>query len=304
MAQFDSIRFEPAVRAALDAGKGVVALESTLVAHGLPWPDNLDVAAALEQEIRDQGATPATIAVLDGVPCIGLAAAELERVARAGQAIAKAGSADLAVAIARGGSAATTVSATCVLAARAGIRVFATGGMGGVHRGYNGDVSSDLGVLAGLPMVVVSAGSKAILDLPRTLETLETLGVLVLGYRTNDFPAFYTRSSGLPLEHRVDTPDEAARILQVRWALGLGGVLVANPIPEEDALDAKMIEAAIVKALALARSEGVHGKALTPFLLGRLAQVTSGASIQANRALAKHNARVAATIAFALARLG
>ena len=297
------LQIEPAVREALAAGAPVVALESTIVAHGLPWPQNLEIATALEGAVRAQGATPATIAVLDGVARIGLQRVELERVAREGAALAKAGAADLAVAIALGSSAATTVSATCVLAARAGIRVFATGGIGGVHRGDSGDVSSDLGVLASLPIAVVSAGAKAILDLPRTVELLETLGVLVLGYGTHAFPAFYTRDSGVTLEHRVDDAETAARILAARWALGLGGALVANPIPADAALERAEIEAAVEDALQQAERQGVHGKALTPFLLARLAQATAGASIRANRALAVHNARVATGIAVAFARL-
>ena len=278
----------------------IVALESTLVAHGLPWPQNLEVARALEDAVRDEGATPATIAVLDGVPRVGLSADELERLAREGASIAKAGAADLPVAIARGASAATTVSATCAIAAAAGIRVFATGGIGGVHRGDALDVSSDLTTLARTPIAVVSAGAKAILDLPRTLETLETLGVLVLGFGCDEFPAFYTRSSGLRLEHRVDAPGDAARILAARGKLGQGGVLIANPIPEADALDRAEIDAAIESALALAGERGVHGKPLTPFLLAELARATAGRSIAANRALALNNARVAARIAIAL----
>ena len=281
--------------------KAIVALESTILAHGLPWPDNLEVGRALEDAVRAEGATPATVAVIDGVPRAGLTNEELERVARDGASFAKAGAADLPVAIARGANAATTVSATCTIASAACIRVFATGGIGGVHRGDALDVSSDLMTLARTPIAVVSAGAKAILDLPRTLETLETLGVLVLGFGCDEFPAFYTRGSGLKLEHRVDTAQEAARILAARWALGQGGVLIANPIPEADALDASSIAAAIEAALALAAQRGVHGKPLTPFLLAELARATAGRSVVANRALALNNARVAARIAVALA---
>jgi pseudouridine-5'-phosphate glycosidase len=293
--------FEPnpteEVRASLERGAPVLALESTIVAHGLPWPDNLDIGHALEQAAREAGAVPATIAVIDGIARIGLSDAELERLARAAQSFAKAGAADLPVVLARGGNAATTVSATCVVAARAGIRVFATGGIGGVHRGGAMDVSSDLTTLAQTPIAVVSAGAKAILDLPRTLEVLETLGVLVIGYRADEFPAFYTRRSGLRLEHRCDTPEEVARILAARWALGQGGVLIANPIPEEAELPAETIEAAIDDALANAAREGVGGKALTPYLLSALARTTAGASIRANRALALNNVRVGAALA-------
>jgi pseudouridine-5'-phosphate glycosidase len=298
-----SLRASGEVQAALAAGSPVVALESTIVAHGLPWPQNLEIARALEAAVRAGGAVPATCAVLGGVLRAGLSEAELEQVARAGPGLAKGGATDLAVHVASGGSCATTVSATTIIAARAGIPIFATGGIGGVHRGDAGDVSSDLTVLARERMCVVSAGAKAILDLPRTLELLETLGVLVLGYQTRSFPAFYTRSSGLPLEHSVATPAQAARILRARWAdegTG-GGVLLANPIPQTAELDAGMIDVAIDAALAAARARDLRGKALTPFLLAELARTTAGRAVAANRALALENARVAAAIACALA---
>jgi len=298
-----AVHLSETVRAALARGAPVLALESTIVAHGLPWPDNLDVGRALEAAARDAGAVPATIAVFDGVARIGLSDAQLERLARDAGRFAKAGAADLAVVIARGASAATTVSATCVLAAHAGIRVFATGGIGGVHRGEALDVSSDLATLARTPIAVVSAGAKSILDLARTLEVLETLGVLVLGYGTDEFPAFYTRESGLRLEHRCETPDAVARVLAARWALGQGGVLIANPIPAEAALPAAMIERAIETAVASAAQRGIGGKALTPFLLAELAAATAGASVRANRALALNNVRVGAALAQALRTL-
>ena len=285
------------VRAALEARAPVLALESTIVAHGLPWPDNLQIGRALEQAARDAGAVPATIAVFDGVAQIGLDGAQLEHLARNAHGFVKANAADLAVIFARGANAATTVSATAVLAANAGIRVFATGGIGGVHRGDALDVSSDLMTLARTPIAIVSAGAKAILDLPRTLEVLETLGVLVIGYGTSDFPAFYTRESGLHLEHRCDTPEELAGVLESRWALGQGGVLIANPIPEEAALPAARINEAIDAAVAAATRNGIGGKALTPFLLAELARATGGASIAANRALALNNVRVGAALA-------
>jgi len=276
----------------------LVALESTIVAHGLPYPDNLEIARALEAQVRAAGAEPRTIAVVDGEPRIGLDDAALERIARDGRKIAKAGAADLAVAMATGATAATTVSATALLASRAGIRVFATGGIGGVHRGDGGDVSSDLATLAQLPIAVVSAGAKAILDLPRTAEALESLGVLVVGYRTDELPAFYTRSSGVPLEHRVDDARALAAILRHRFdELGQGGVLVANPIPAEAALDRAEIEGVIEAATAAAEAAGVRGKALTPFLLAEIARVTGGRSVAANRALALANARLAAELA-------
>jgi pseudouridine-5'-phosphate glycosidase len=296
------LKLSPEVADARKAGLPIVALESTLVAHGLPWPDNLAVARELEAAVRTGGAIPATIAVLSGRACIGLDAAQLTQLAADGAQIAKAGATDLAVHLARGTTAATTVSATCMLAARAGIRVFATGGIGGVHRGDAMDVSHDLVALAREPIAVVSAGAKAILDLPRTLEMLETLGVLVVGYETRELPAFYTRSSGLPLEHVVTEITELAAICRTRWDdLGGGGVLVANPIPASAALPQAAIDAAIFDALTAAEAAGIAGKKLTPFLLSRLATTTGGASIAANRALALHDAEVAAALAVALA---
>jgi pseudouridylate synthase len=274
-----------------------VALESTLVAHGLPWPDNLAIARELEDMVRAGGGVPATIAVVDGMVRIGLEPAELERLARDGARFAKAGATDVAVHVARRSCAATTVSATAMIAAGAGIRVFATGGIGGVHRGTDGDVSHDLVALARTPIAVVSAGAKAILDLPRTLEMLETLGVLVIGYRTDELPAFYSRTSGLRIEHRVDEIDELAAIARAHWKLGGGGILVANPIPASAEL---AIEPAIERALADAAAANVTGKRLTPYLLARLADVTGGASISANRALALNNAEIATKLAVAL----
>lgn len=279
----------------------VVALESTLVAHGLPWPDNFELAQELESIVREADAVPAHIALVDGRPCIGLSKAQLERIARDGTSFAKAGATDLAVYLARKRSAATTVSATSVIAARAGIRVFATGGIGGVHRGDAGDVSHDLIALAKTPIAVVSAGAKAILDLPRTLELMETLGILVLGYRTDELPAFYTVRSGLRLEHFTGTPEDCATILRRHWRdLDGGGVLVCNPIPAESSLDEVVIGRAIEEALESARERGITGKPLTPHLLAHLAEVTGGASIRANKALARHNAKAAAEIALAL----
>jgi pseudouridine-5'-phosphate glycosidase len=292
----------PEIAAAHAARRPLVALESTIIAHGLPWPDNLAIARELEATVRAGGAVPATVAVVDGRCCVGLSGEQLERVARDGGRFAKSGATDLAIHIARGSSAATTAGATAVIAARAGIRVFATGGIGGVHRGETGDVSHDLVALARTPIAVVSAGAKAILDLPRTVEVLETLGVLVIGYRTAEFPAFYTGNSGVVLDHRVDTPAELAAIARARWdELEAGGILICNPIPEAAALDATSIDIAIATALAEATAARISGKQLTPFLLSRLAQATGGASIRANRALALHNAEVASALAVALA---
>ena len=279
----------------------VVALESTLVAHGMAWPDNLELAKELESVVRDAGAVPAHIALIDGRPCIGLSTAQLEQVARDGKSFAKAGATDLAVHLVRRRSAATTVSATSVIAASAGIRVFATGGIGGVHRGDAGDVSHDLIALAKTPIAVVSAGAKAILDLPRTLEMMETLGILVLGYRTDEMPAFYTVRSGLRLEHFTGTPADCAAILGRHWReLGGGGVLVCNPIPAEASLDEQLIGRAIEDALRTVTSLGITGKQLTPHLLATLAEATGGRSVRANKALARHNAQVGAELAIAL----
>jgi pseudouridylate synthase len=287
------------IRAALAARRPVVALESTLIAHGLPWPENLEVGCAVEAAVRAEGAVPATVAVVRGRLTVGVDDDTLERIARGG--FIKAGQADLGPIVASGRDAATTVSATAFAAARAGITLFATGGIGGVHRGDAADVSSDLTTLAREPVVVVSAGAKAILDLPRTLEALETLGVLVLGYDTAELPAFYTRTSGLPLEHRVNTVEEAARVIQARFNLGdRRGVLVANPIPEQDALAPELIEQAITAALEQAARAGVRGKALTPYLLSAIARETGSLSLAANRALVLHNARLAARLAAAL----
>lgn len=292
----------PHVADALSRGAPVVALESTIIAHGLPYPANLEVAQALELAVADGGATPATIAIVDGVAHVGLLPDTLERLAAEGASFAKAGATDLAVHLARGTSAATTVSATAVLAAGAGVRVFATGGIGGVHRGDGSDVSHDLHALAKTPIAVISAGAKAILDLPRTLELLESLGVLVIGWKTDELPAFYTRGSGLALEHQATHIDELAAICRARWDdLGQGGVLVANPIPAAAALDVATIDAVIAEALAAAAAAGATGKRLTPFLLARIAAATGGAAVTANRALALANAEVGAALAVALA---
>jgi pseudouridine-5'-phosphate glycosidase len=293
------------VRAAINARDPVVALESTIVAHGLPWPENLEIGRVLETEVRRAGAVPATVAVVQGRIAVGIDDTTLERMAAAsaGEPWRKAGVADLATLCASGVDGATTVSATTFAAARAGIRVFATGGIGGVHRGDTMDVSSDLTTLSREAVAIVSAGAKAILDLPRTLETLETLAVPVIGVRTDELPAFYTRRSGLRLEHRVDSAQDAARICHLHWSLGQAGVLLANPIPEADALEPGLVERAVQEALADATREGICGKALTPFLLAQLARVTGKQTLAANRALAINNARFAAQLAVALSHL-
>jgi pseudouridine-5'-phosphate glycosidase len=294
----------PDVAAALAGGRPVVALESTLVAHGMPWPHNLDTARRLEAEVRHHGAVPATIAVLGGRLKAGLTDDELQALARRGPSIPKASRRDLAALVARGGDGATTVAATMIVAALAGIRVFATGGIGGVHRGAETsfDISADLLELAQTPVAVVCAGAKSILDLGLTLEVLETHGVPVVGYGTDALPAFYVRDSGHRLEQRVDSPDEAARLLHAQWALGLkGGVVLANPIPAAHEMPRARIDAAIAQALAEAAAQGIRGKASTPFLLARVAALTGGDSLQANIALVLNNAALAARVAVAWA---
>jgi pseudouridine-5'-phosphate glycosidase len=289
----------PEVRAAPGA---VVALESTVIAHGLPWPENLALARRLEAVVREQGAVPATVAVLGGRMRVGLTEVELEHLARS-PGIRKLTRRDIPVAIAEGADGATTVSATMHIAHAAGIRVFATGGIGGVHRGDRTDVSADLPELARTPMVVVCAGAKAILDLPATLEWLETHGVIVIGWGTSDFPAFFTRTSGLPLETRADSESEVAAVARAAWRNGIeSAVLVAVPAPESVALTADRMELAIARALVRAEQEGVHGKATTPFLLKHVAEFTGGESVVANLALLEQNASLAASIARCLVR--
>ncbi len=298
------VRPEPA--AALRTGRPVVALESTLIAHGLPWPLNLETARGAEAVVRKEGAVPATIAVWRGRPTVGLNDAELEELAAA-QNVRKASRRDLAAAVAQGATAATTVAATMALAHLAGVRVFATGGIGGVHpRGRRGraatsDVSADLTELARTPVAVVCAGAKSILDLAATLEVLETNGVPVIGYGTDDFPAFYLHSSGLPVSARIDSPAEAAALLSAHWALGGAGVVLAQPISKEESLDAASLAKHLARAKQLAEDADVHGGARTPFLLARLADLTQGATLQANRALVLANARLASRVAVALA---
>jgi len=288
------------VQAALDAGQPVVALESTLITHGLPRPVNLEVARRLEAVVRDNGATPATIAILGGEARVGLDASALLHLANTAN-VRKVSRRDLPIVVMQAGDGATTVAATMWVAAQAGIRVFATGGIGGVHRGQPFDVSADLPELARTPVAVVCAGAKAILDLPLTLEWLETHGVPVIGYQTDEFPAFYTRSSGLPVDVRVEDTEAAAKIIRTKWEMGLeGGILLTVPVPAELELDAATGEAAIEAALEEADRQGVHGKALTPFLLERVSQLTGGESLRANVALLENNARIAADLAKAL----
>lgn len=296
----EALVVHPDVADALAAHRPVVALESTVIAHGLPYPQNAQVARDMENAVRAEGATPATIAVLAGRAHIGLTAEHVEHLAT-GKHIAKLSRRDIAACLAQKRDGATTVSATMILAHLAGISVFATGGIGGVHRGQRTDVSADLTELSRTPVVVVCAGAKAILDLDATLEWLETAGVPVLGYGANDFPAFYSRSSGLPVDVRVDSPEQAAAIVHTHWALGLGsGLLLTVPVPAAAETPRQVIEAAIARALA--EAEGVRGKDVTPFLLRRVSDLTGGASLRANLALLMNNARVAARLAVALAR--
>ncbi len=294
----DLLVVQPDVREALAAGRPVVALESTVIAHGLPYPQNVKTALAMEQAVRDAGALPATIAILGGKPHIGLTADQVERLAR-GKKIAKVSRRDIAVCMVQRLDGATTVSATMLLARRAGIRVFATGGIGGVHRGNVNDVSADLTELSRTPVAVVCSGAKAILDLNATLEWLETAGVPVLGFGTNEFPAFFSRSSGLPVDARVDTIEKAAAIVQAHWQMGMeSGVLIAVPVPQADEIPHRQVETAI--AIALSEAEGVRGKAVTPFLLRRVSELTGGESMRANLSLLLNNAHIAAQLAKAL----
>lgn len=293
----------PEVAAALQARRPVVALESTLIAHGLPWPANLETARAAEDAVRGEGAVPATIAVWQGRPTIGLDTAQLEQLARQPD-VRKASSRDLAAALVQGAFAATTVAATMRLAHRAGLRLFATGGIGGVHPSSTAayDTSADLHELARTPVAVVCAGAKGILDLAATLEVLETMSVPVVGYGTDEFPAFLMQTSGLPVSARVNTPEEAAALLEAHWQLGGAGVVLAQPLPHEAALDQDDFHRALVRAESQARAAGVRGPALTPFLLGRLAELTEGRTLRANQALIVANARLAARIALVASR--
>jgi pseudouridylate synthase len=291
------------VSEALAAGAPVVALESTIISHGLPRPGNLAAAREFEAILSSQGVTPATIALIDGVPRVGLSAEDLERIATDESAV-KVGSRDIGIAMARKVTGGTTVAATSVLAARAGVRVFATGGLGGVHRGAaeSFDESADLTVLSRTPITVVSAGVKAILDIPATLERLETLSVAVVGYRTSRFPAFWLSDSGCDLDWRADTPEEIADIMAARAAFGeQAALLVANPLAPADQLDPQVFGDALADALAAAASSGVRGKAVTPFLLDRIQQVTGGASVAVNLTIARGNVSLAGQIARAWA---
>ncbi|MDH2436177.1 pseudouridine-5'-phosphate glycosidase [Pokkaliibacter sp. MBI-7] len=290
----------PEVKAALDAGKPVVALESTIISHGMPWPQNAETALQVEQIVRDNGAVPATIAIIKGRLKVGLSKEEIEYLGQAGQNVIKTSRRDIPFIVASGKDGATTVASTMILAAMAGIRVFATGGIGGVHRGAEEtfDVSADLQELAHTNVAVICAGAKSILDIGLTREYLETHGVPVVGYQTATLPAFYTRESDFGVDYQLDTPQQIADALKAKWALNLnGGVVIANPIPEQFAMDRSKIDQAISNALAEMDEKGIGGKDSTPFLLAKVAEITGGDSLKANIQLVFNNARLAAQIA-------
>ena len=293
------------VALALQEGRPVVALESTIISHGMPYPQNVETALRVEQTIRDCGATPATIAIIGGKLKAGCTAEEIEYLGRKGQAVTKASRRDLPVLVARGEDGATTVTTTMIIAAMAGIRVFATGGIGGVHRGAETtmDISADLEELAEMPVMVICAGAKSILDLGLTLEYLETKGVPVIGYQTEELPAFYTRHSGFKVDYRIDTPKELAEAFKAKIEMGLrGGMLVTNPLPEEYSMDKAVIDKAIDEAIEEANKQGIHGKQTTPFLLAKIKDLTGGDSLAANIQLVLNNARLAAQTSIELCK--
>ncbi len=295
----------PEVAEALAGGKPVVALESTIISHGMPYPQNVETALLVEKTIRDGGAVPATIAIIGGRLKAGLTPEEIEYLGKKGRAVAKASRRDLPVLVARGEDGATTVTTTMIIAALAGIKVFATGGIGGVHRGAETtmDISADLEELAMTPVMVICAGAKSILDLGLTLEYLETKGVPVIGYGTEELPAFYTRRSGFKVDYRIDSPEELAAAFRAKTEMGLrGGMLVTNPIPEEYSMDPAVINAAIDEAVAECNARGIKGKDTTPFLLARIKDITGGDSLSANIQLVLNNARLAAAVASCLGR--
>lgn len=295
----------PEVQQALADGKPVVALESTIISHGMPYPKNVETAMLVEKTIRDNGAVPATIAIIGGRLKAGLSPEEIEYLGKSGRKVAKVSRRDLAAIVARGADGATTVTTTMIIAHMAGIKVFATGGIGGVHRGAETtmDISADLEELAGTPVMVVCAGAKSILDLGLTLEYLETKGVPVIGYGTDELPAFYTRSSGFGVDYRVDTPAQLAAMFKAQQDLGMkGGMLVTNPIPEQYAMDKAVIDAAIEQAVAESKEQGIHGKETTPFLLARVVELTGGDSLESNIQLVLNNAIVASKTAAELCK--
>ncbi len=295
----------PEVQQALAEGKPVVALESTIISHGMPYPKNVETAMLVEKTIRENGAVPATIAIIGGRLKAGLSADEIEYLGKSGRKVAKVSRRDLAAIVARGADGATTVTTTMIIAHMAGISVFATGGIGGVHRGAETtmDISADLEELGSTPVMVVCAGAKSILDLGLTLEYLETKGVPVVGYGTDELPAFYTRRSGFGVDYRVDSPAELAAMFKAQQELGMkGGMLVTNPIPEQYAMDKDVIDAAIDQAIAESKAQGIHGKETTPFLLARVVELTGGDSLESNIQLVLNNAVVASKTAAELCK--
>ena len=297
------LSISPEVQQALNEGRPVVALESTIISHGMPYPQNVETAMRVEQTIRDNGAVPATIAIIGGKLKAGCTADEIEYLGRKGREVIKASRRDLPVLVAREADGATTVTTTMIIAAMAGIKVFATGGIGGVHRGAETtmDISADLEELAQTPVMVICAGAKSILDLGLTLEYLETKGVPVIGFGTDELPAFYTRHSGFKVDYRIDSPEELAAAFRAKLEMGLhGGMLVTNPIPEEYSMPADVINRAIDQAIADANRQGIHGKETTPFLLARVKDLTGGDSLAANIQLVLNNARLAARTAACL----
>jgi len=300
------VSMSPVVKAALQNGQPLVALESTIISHGMPYPKNVETALRVEAAVRESDAVPATIAVIGGQLRAGLSEAEIEYLGKKGTAVTKVSRRDLPVLVTRKGDGATTVAATMIIAALAGIRVFATGGIGGVHRGAEQtmDISADLQELAQTNVAVVCAGAKSILDLRLTLEYLETMGVPVLGFQTDELPAFYTRTSGLPVDYRMETASETAKALHTKWQLGLhGGAVIANPIPEAYAMPQEEMDRVIGQAIAEAEEQGIVGKALTPFLLSRIEQLTKGDSLEANIELVLNNARLAGAVSSVLSSL-
>lgn len=306
MTQFNKyLDVNPEVKEALEAGRPVVALESTIISHGMPYPQNVETALAVEKIVRDNGAVPATIAIIQGRLKVGITPEEIDYLGKKGYAVNKASRRDVPAIVAKGDDGATTVATTMMLAAMAGIKVFATGGIGGVHRGAETtmDISADLEELAMTPVMVVCAGAKSILDLGLTLEYLETKGVPVLGYQTKELPAFYTRTSGFSVDYRMDTPKEIADTWNAKLDLGLqGGILVTNPIPEEYSMDPAVINAAIDKAVAKSHELGIKGKDTTPFLLAEIKDITGGDSLDSNIKLVFNNATLAAKIACEMCR--
>ena len=301
------IKVAEEVKKALAEGKAVVALESTIISHGMPYPQNVETALRVEEEVRKNGAVPATIAIIDGVPTVGCNREEIEKLGKAGLTVTKVSRRDIPIVIAKGLNGATTVASTMILAEKAGVKIFATGGIGGVHRGAEKtmDISADLDELSKTNVTVVCAGAKSILDLNLTMEYLETKGVAVIGYGTDELPAFFTRESGIKVGYRMDTPKEIAESMKAKEDMGLeGGMLVTNPIPEEYSMDVEVIGEAIDKAVKEAEEKGVKGKDITPFLLDKIQKITGGDSLASNIQLVLNNARLASQIAVELSKLG